>query len=80
MLTDRRVLDGLDSLELGVEGDLGLAARAWSSLWPKLLAVALFVVAWQLVVWSRWRPEYLLPGPTTVVPTMGRARRRPTGS
>src|SRR5262245_24995201 len=44
--------------------------RRWRSLydatWPKLAAVAIFVFAWQCVVWSGWRPEYVLPGPRAV--------------
>src|SRR5205809_960426 len=42
------------------------ARRVWSWLWPKLAALALFVAAWQLVVWSGWRPDYVLPGPLPV--------------
>ncbi len=70
MLTDSRVLEGLDSLELDADRTPGLAARTWRSLWPKLFAVVLFVAAWQRVVWSHWRPEYLLPGPVTVARTL----------
>jgi len=40
--------------------------RAWSSLWPKLVAIALALGLWQVVVWSGWRPDYVLPGPGTV--------------
>lgn len=32
-----------------------------------MLAIGLVLVAWQLVVWSGWRPEYVLPGP---IPTL----------
>jgi sulfonate transport system permease protein len=42
------------------------AMRAWAALWPKLLAFALFVGAWQVVVWTGWKPEYALPSPFTV--------------
>jgi NitT/TauT family transport system permease protein len=70
MLTDSRVLDALDSLELEPSSGPGLATRTWAALWPKLVAVALFVATWQIVVWSHWRPEYLLPGPGTVAPTL----------
>ena len=42
------------------------ARRVWSWLWPKLAALALFIAAWQVVVWSGWRPDYLLPGPLPV--------------
>lgn len=40
--------------------------RVWSWLWPKLAALALFIAAWQVVVWSGWRPDYVLPGPVPV--------------
>jgi NitT/TauT family transport system permease protein len=42
------------------------AARLWSGLWPKLGAVVLTVVIWQLVVWSGWKSETALPGPWPV--------------
>jgi NitT/TauT family transport system permease protein len=42
------------------------ALRAWSWLWPKLAAVALVLAAWQFVVWSGWKPDYVLPGPGPV--------------
>jgi NitT/TauT family transport system permease protein len=70
MLTDSRVLEGLDSLELDIDADAGVTGRAWRSLWPKLLAVTLLVAAWQVVVWSHWRSDYLLPGPGTVATTL----------
>lgn len=34
--------------------------------WPKLMTLAIVVVLWQLVVWSGWRPTYVLPGPFDV--------------
>lgn len=40
--------------------------RAWSWLWPKLAAVGLAIATWQAVVWSGWRPDYVLPGPLPV--------------
>lgn len=43
------------------------AARVWSGIWPKLGAVVLTVVIWQLVVWSGWRPQSALPGPWPVL-------------
>jgi NitT/TauT family transport system permease protein len=43
-----------------------LGARIWSAAWPKLLAVAIVLVGWQLVVWSGWKEEYVLPGPARV--------------
>jgi NitT/TauT family transport system permease protein len=38
----------------------------WSWLWPKLAAVALALAVWQVVVWSGWKPDYVLPGPVPV--------------
>ena len=43
------------------------ARRCWAAAWPKLLAVALFIGIWQVVVWSGWKPEYILPSPFTVL-------------
>jgi NitT/TauT family transport system permease protein len=40
--------------------------RVWSWFWPKLAATALVVAAWQVVVWSGWKPDYVLPGPGPV--------------
>jgi NitT/TauT family transport system permease protein len=58
---------GLDALELAPASDKGtLGRRTWRSAWPKLLAVALVVAVWELVVLSGWKPEYVLPGPATV--------------
>jgi NitT/TauT family transport system permease protein len=42
------------------------AARVWSWLWPKVAALALGLATWQVVVWSGWRPDYVLPGPLPV--------------
>jgi NitT/TauT family transport system permease protein len=44
-----------------------LAARIWSGVWPKLGAVLLTLVIWQLVVWSGWKPESAFPGPWSVL-------------
>jgi NitT/TauT family transport system permease protein len=40
--------------------------RIWSWLWPKLAATTLVLAAWQAVVWSGWKPDYVLPGPGPV--------------
>jgi NitT/TauT family transport system permease protein len=44
---------------------------AWSWLWPKLAAVALALAVWQVVVWSGWKPDYVLPGPIPVFERLG---------
>jgi NitT/TauT family transport system permease protein len=59
---------GLDLLELAPHRDKGaLGRRIWRGAWPKLLAVALVIGVWQLVVLTGWKPEYVLPGPTAVL-------------
>jgi NitT/TauT family transport system permease protein len=45
-------------------------ARLWAGTWPKLLAVALFIGLWQLVVWSGWKSEDIFPSPFTVIDGM----------
>jgi NitT/TauT family transport system permease protein len=47
------------------------ARRIWSWIWPKLVAIALVLGAWQVVVWSGWRPDYVLPGPVAVFQRLG---------
>ena len=61
-------VSGLDVLDLAPVRDKGaLGRRIWRSAWPKLLAVALVVTIWQLVVLTGWKPEYVLPGPAAVL-------------
>ncbi|MFE0591809.1 ABC transporter permease [Micromonospora echinospora] len=60
-------ISGLDALEIaGQEKIPSRASRIWSATWPKLAALAIAVGAWQVVVWTGWKPEYSLPGPVTV--------------
>ena len=61
---------GLDALEQPAAPRRSRAARTWSSAWPKALAAVLGLGLWQAVVWSGWKPAYVLPGPTTVLPTL----------
>jgi len=57
---------GLDALERVQTNGTPLGVRIWRSAWPKLLAVAIVLIVWQIVVWSQWKPEYVLPGPADV--------------
>jgi sulfonate transport system permease protein len=59
-------LAGLDALEIPLDRKKSRGARIWASLWPKLLATAIFFGVWQIVVWSGWKPEFLLPPPSDV--------------
>jgi NitT/TauT family transport system permease protein len=68
-LSDRE-LAGLDALETDDPSDQSRALRIWSSLWPKVAAVAIAILLWQIVVWSHWKADYVLPGPRRVFPTL----------
>ena len=74
-MLDRRLdeeLAGLDALELAGAQRRGSGARLWSAAWPKLGAIVLAMLAWQLVVWSGWKPEFVLPPPGPVFEEMWR--------
>ncbi len=57
-------LAGLDALDLDVapRGATGFASRAWAGLWPKVLAIALVIVVWELIHLTGWK-KFVLPGP-----------------
>ncbi len=77
MPADTRALDvagdldaeitGLDALETPRIERKPLPIRIWDSLWPKLAAVGLVLGAWQLIVMSGWKPDYVLPPPAEVL-------------
>jgi NitT/TauT family transport system permease protein len=59
-------LAGLDNLEaVTVRRHPWSARNIWAAIWPKLLAIALVIGAWELVHLSGWK-KYVLPGPGTV--------------
>jgi NitT/TauT family transport system permease protein len=60
-------LPELDAAGQAAAAAPGRLARSWEALWPKLAAVAIFLGIWQAVVWSHWKPEYLLASPATVL-------------
>lgn len=64
-------LSGLDALESVLSPRRTRASRFWRATWPKLLATALFFTVWQLVAWSGWRPDFVLPDVDTVFTTIG---------
>jgi NitT/TauT family transport system permease protein len=63
-------LSGLDALEMVLPPKPKRIAVIWAALWPKLAAIAIALLVWQLVVWSGWKPDYLLPGPVPVFETL----------
>ena len=66
-----RELSGLDALEATPGARTGRVSQLWKGAWPRLLALVLFVGLWQVTVWTKWRPDYVLPGPG---PVLGRLR------
>ena len=64
-------LAGLDALDVPVPRRRARAVTVWAFLWPKLLAVGIFVFCWQVLFWSHWKPDYLLPAPAKVFETLG---------
>ncbi len=58
----REELAGLDALELASR-KVPWTRRAWSATWPKVLAIAIGIGLWQLVVWSGWKPTFVLASP-----------------
>jgi NitT/TauT family transport system permease protein len=66
-----RELAGLDALELSRAPVRGRLARVGSAIWPKLAAIGIGLLIWQVVVWSHWRPDYVLPGPVAVFEELG---------
>jgi NitT/TauT family transport system permease protein len=65
-----RTIAGLDALEVGEAPKRSRARHLWSLTWPKLAAIVIGLFLWQCVVWSGWKPEYLLPGPAEVFGTL----------
>jgi NitT/TauT family transport system permease protein len=62
-----RSIAGLDAISLAqAVPRLRRTRRAWSATWPKLAAIALALGIWQLLVWSGWKPTYVLPPPAEV--------------
>jgi len=60
-------LRGMDNLELPLTPRRDRLAAIWAGLWPKLAAIGLALLVWQLVVWAGFRPVYVLPGPLVVL-------------
>jgi NitT/TauT family transport system permease protein len=71
--TQPSAIEGLDRLELGgsaqQRGPGRIARPAWAAVWPKLLAMALVLVIWQLIHLTGWKSA-VLKGPTVVLPDL----------
>jgi len=60
-------LSGLDALELASMPQGRRLRRWWDLVWPGAAALGLGLGLWQAVAWTHWRPDYVLPGPATVM-------------
>jgi NitT/TauT family transport system permease protein len=77
MPTDQ-ALQGLDNLELsdfalGESRAARLARKAWAATWPKVLAIALVLAAWQLFYLSNFHDltaNHVVAGPVQVLPNL----------
>ena len=49
----------------------------WRRALPILLATLFFLALWQVVVWTGWKPDYLLPGPLVVLGELARLAADP---
>ena len=67
-------LAGLDNLELQqAKGSASDRARKiWGAVWPKLLAIAIVLGAWELIHLSGWKNRASCPGRLPSSPTCGR--------
>jgi len=61
-----QALAGLDALDkAGRTSRDQLSRRMWRATWPKLAALGLILVVWQIAIWAHWKP-YILQSPATV--------------
>src|ERR1035438_9736152 len=63
-------LSGLDNLDLAGGPGRRLPERIWAAAWPKLLALAIVLVIWELLYLSNWKPHDIFPGPFQVFPDL----------
>jgi NitT/TauT family transport system permease protein len=72
-----REVSGLDALDVVAAPPRPWLRRLWAAVWPQLAAVGIALAAWQVVAWSGWKPDYLLPGPAPVLARLGGDVRQP---
>ena len=55
-------LDALDAVPVAPRDRQRTARKVWSAVWPKLAALAIVWVIWELIHLSGWK-KYVIPGP-----------------
>ena len=61
-----QALAGLDALESEESaGRDKLGRRLWRATWPKLVALGIILLVWEIAVWTHWKP-YILQSPSEV--------------
>ncbi len=55
----------------GTDRQPSLGRRVWTATWPKVAAIGIAIFLWQVVVWSGWKEEYILPGPGATFRALG---------
>lgn len=56
---------GLDALETGGPQKATVTSVFGRALSP-LIAIAVIIVIWQIVIWLQWQPDYIIPAPRQV--------------
>ncbi len=65
-----REIAGLDALAAALPQRGSRLRRIWNASYPPIGAALIFILLWQIVVWTHWRTEDLLPSPFTVFKSM----------
>lgn len=61
----RRLEAGLDNLELAAKPQKRVRSVLLGVISP-LIAIAVIVAVWQIVIWLQWQPDYVIPAPRQV--------------
>jgi NitT/TauT family transport system permease protein len=61
-----RELAGLDHLEAATPAGSPRRHHWWAALWPKLVAIGVVLLIWQILIWREWKPEYIFASPADV--------------
>jgi NitT/TauT family transport system permease protein len=65
-------LSAFDALELSDRRSRRLAISVASALSPKVVAIGIAILLWQIVVWTGWKPSYALASPADAFAELGK--------